>query len=368
MNPNPLHLAFVTGLSDNKLKQFLRPLQVLDCVQRIDLYRRRPLVGEKIHHIPFPAPLADHPLPGDLWRLATLLATSARHDVFIGCFQLYHGVMAHMAARLRHRPAIQLIITDVDWNMERPWARLVMLRAAACGVMGPVSLEKLRKRRFAGPIEMITLPHRPLSVSEEDGVSPRFDCLAVGSMAEEKDYPWMLEVFTSLCRRLPSARLAMAGAGLEAALGDKVSALGLGDNVRFLGLLDDKELASAYAASRLLVMTSKVEGLPMVAVEAMSYGRPVVATAVGDLPWLVRPGLDGCLVPHGDTSSMVQALEAILTEPSRAEDMGRHALGRFNELLPLFTTETVSRRWESLLMGVVSQKLSVGGRVNPASQ
>ena len=350
-----LRLAFVAGLSDGKLKQFLEPLQLLEFVENIDVYRRRPIAGDKIRWMPLPRWIARNPVAGDLWRCGVLLMAASRYDAIIGCFQQFHGLWAHLAAHWQRKPAIQLIITDVDWNFARIIPRRTMLQADACGVMGPISQEKLRQRGYKGPVEVITLPHAPRNVR----LTPRpfaYDCLAVGSYAEEKDYPWMLEVFAALRRRRPDTRLAMVGDGLRQALRPRVEALGLQNNIDFLGFLGPDALAEAYQDSRLLVMTSNVEGLPMVAVEAMSYGKPVVATPVGDLPWLIRQGVDGFLVAHGDTEGFSRTLADILDNPEQIDVMGRNANERYTALLPLFTSSHVAQRWKSLLLPLLQGK------------
>jgi glycosyltransferase involved in cell wall biosynthesis len=76
------------------------------------------------------------------------------------------------------------------------------------------------------------------------------------------------------------------------------------------------------------VLPSFAEGLPMVVMEAMAAGRPVIATAVAGLPELVRPET-GWLVPAGDAGALAEAMEALAGMPrERLEAMGRAGRAR----------------------------------------
>jgi len=349
-----LRLAFVCGLSEKKLLQKLLPLTLLPEVAAVDVYRRAPFAPPpKVRQIPL-TPLGRASAPaGELEKCARLLAAAPRYDAVIGCFQILHGLWAYLAGALRGVPAIQLVITDVEWNRRRTLARWPMLRAAGCGVRGEGAVAALRGLGYAGPVEII---HNPMAVPprRDPGPGPRRDkprdILAVGDFAAEKDYPWMLEVLGRIAARGVPFTATLCGRFPDA-FRRKVREAGLADRVRFPGHLGASALADAYASSRALLMTSHTEGLPMAAVEAMAAGLPVAVTAAGELPWLVRDGRDGAVVPHGDTEAMTVALETLLTVPGLAASMGASARGRIEALAPLFTPEAVAAAWGRLLAG-----------------
>lgn len=345
-----LRLAFVCGLSEKKLLQKLAPLTLLPEVAAVDVYRRAPFAPPpKVRQIAL-TPLGRSCAPaGELEKCARLLAAGPRYDAVIGCFQILHGLWAHFAGALRGVPVIQLVITDVEWNRRRTLARWPMLRAAGCGVRGEGAVAALRGLGYAGPVEII---HNPMAVPPRRDPCPdkSGDILAVGDFAAEKDYPWMLAVLGRLAAREVSFTATLCGRFPDD-FRRKVREAGLADRIRFPGHLDAQALADVYASSRALLMTSHTEGLPMAAVEAMAAGLPVAVTAVGDVPWLVRDGLDGAVVPHGDTAGLTTALEALLTVPGLAARMGASARGRIESLAPLFTPEAVAEAWRRLLAG-----------------
>src|SRR5690606_27619720 len=79
-----------------------------------------------------------------------------------------------------------------------------------------------------------------------------------------------------------------------------------------------KNIKKIYDMIDFLVIPSFTEGLPYVLLEAMACGIPVLATAVGDIPLLIRDGVTGYLVPPGDREAMIRRMKDLLT---RQEDV-----------------------------------------------
>jgi len=88
------------------------------------------------------------------------------------------------------------------------------------------------------------------------------------------------------------------------------------------------ELGAVYGALDILLQCSHREGLPQVIVEALEAGVPVVATAVGGVPELVRDRIDGFLTEPGDPASLAVALGHLAQSPARRAAMSRAALSR----------------------------------------
>jgi glycosyltransferase involved in cell wall biosynthesis len=108
----------------------------------------------------------------------------------------------------------------------------------------------------------------------------------------------------------------------------EVERLDLGERVQLLGVRRD--VNQLLAASDLFVLSSDREGLPIAVLEAMAAARPVVATAVGDLPMVVQDGVTGRLVPARDRAALAAALLEVLSDEQSASRMGaagREAVG-----------------------------------------
>ena len=85
------------------------------------------------------------------------------------------------------------------------------------------------------------------------------------------------------------------------------------------------ELGAYYERAAVVCVPSRREGYGMVAREAMAYGRPVVATAVGGLPDAIEPGFTGLLVPAGDMAELRQAVEQLLADGELRSRLGAAA-------------------------------------------
>jgi glycosyltransferase involved in cell wall biosynthesis len=121
--------------------------------------------------------------------------------------------------------------------------------------------------------------------------------LFVGDLIPEKG---ILAFARALVASSLPARLVVAGSGPD---GERLEALACGapDRLRLLGRLDPQRLAPWYRAADLLVLPSESEGTPVSILEALASGLPVAATAVGGIPDVVRPGVEGWLAPAGAT-------------------------------------------------------------------
>ena len=103
---------------------------------------------------------------------------------------------------------------------------------------------------------------------------------------------------------------------------------GLGDIVTFHGSVEETQMLDAYASADLLVLPSHTEGLPNAVLEAMAAALPVVATKVGGVPELVVAGETGELVPPKDPDELAKAMDRILSDRTRARDMGQKGRAR----------------------------------------
>ena len=110
-----------------------------------------------------------------------------------------------------------------------------------------------------------------------------------------------------------------------------------------MGPVPHPRLLELLESSRVAVLPSRWEGMPMFALEAMTLGRPLVATAVGTLPALVRDC--GILVPVGDAAHLADALAAYLLDPARADQAGRTARERIESD---FSPDGIARELKSI--------------------
>lgn len=161
--------------------------------------------------------------------------------------------------------------------------------------------------------------------------APRLVCVA--RLAEQKGLPVLIEAAAKLKAEGVPFDLSLVGGGeLKAEIEALIARYGLGNSVHLLGWRSNAEVRDLIQQSRALVLPSFAEGLPVVLMEALALGRPVVTTWVAGIPELVRPGENGWLVPPSSVDALVDALREVLTAPaSTLEEMGRRGAARAAE-------------------------------------
>lgn len=148
-----------------------------------------------------------------------------------------------------------------------------------------------------------------------DASSPRWDILLVGQLIPRKGGDVLLDALALVRERIPTVRLAFAGNGsFEGALRAQVDRLGLGANVEFLGEISRTNMSAAYRSTKLIVIPSRSEGLPLVLIEALWLGVPVVASAVDGLPEVILDDVNGLLVPPENPRALADALLRMLLD------------------------------------------------------
>jgi glycosyltransferase involved in cell wall biosynthesis len=154
--------------------------------------------------------------------------------------------------------------------------------------------------------------------------------VCIGRLCEAKGQWLLVEAAARLAAGGTPFEIAIVGEGpLRGEIEARIARLGVGDRVKLLGALPEEEVKEQIRASRALVLPSFAEGLPVVIMEALALGRPVLGTWVAGIPELVEPGVTGWLIPPGDAEALAAALARVLAldEPALAE-LGRRGAAR----------------------------------------
>lgn len=160
---------------------------------------------------------------------------------------------------------------------------------------------------------------------------------AVARFHPVKDHATLLHGFASVAAEREDVDLLLVGDGpLRRELERLVLELRLEGRVRFLGVRDD--VPALLQAADVFALTSVSEAASLTLLEAMASGLPVVVTAVGGNPEIVRHGVEGLLVPRGDAAAAGRALAAILSDPAMAHALGAAGRTRVEARYRLETT------------------------------
>lgn len=232
--------------------------------------------------------------------------------------------------------------------------RLALKRATRVAALWPgsaailaehlgVSEERIRVIPNARPADRFPLVDPAMraaarsSLSTPAGVGDdRPIVVSVGALSQEKGPDVLVEAMA----RLPEWRVVFAGTGpMRAQLEAQASSIGVA--AAFVGATDDP--AGVLAAADVVVLPSRTEGLPGVAIEAGLMGLPVVATDVGGTSEIVVDGETGTLVPSEDPAALADAVERTLPV---ARTLGAAARRR---CLERFELHVVVDQWEAML-------------------
>jgi phosphatidyl-myo-inositol dimannoside synthase len=154
--------------------------------------------------------------------------------------------------------------------------------------------------------------------------------LFLGRLSPVKGPDVLMEAVGLLAGRHPSATFVFAGEGqLRSPLQDAARRLGVEGQVRFVGQVPREDVPRYLTACDLLVLPSRSEGLPHAVLEAMAFGLPVVASAVGGVPEVVQDGVTGALVAPDDPAALAAALDPLLADADRRHRYGEAGLRAF---------------------------------------
>jgi len=220
-----------------------------------------------------------------------------------------------------------------------------------------------------GPGRLVTIYNgidterfRSLDPKEADAFRHEFqidqDAPLIGIIARfhrEKGHSILIDASPGILDRFPKAKILLVGEGdTRAAIEEEVHTLGLSDSIMFAGIRQD--IPRVLSALDLFVLPSLWEGMPIVILEAMAAGLPVVATRVGGIPEVVEDGVTGLLVPPRDPEALAEAIIALLQDRKRAEAMGRAGRKRVEKH---FSAERMVHQTEALYEELIKEKMGL---------
>ena len=304
--------------------------------------------------------------PGRVARLAQLLL-ELEADV-VQSHLTYANILGGLAARRAGIPLVATLHNSTSppgrrhHGLARAESAVLDRCASAIVGVGPtvVTANDGRFRR-APLVELANPVAMPPAVSSERRAAVRVDVLdgsagplvlAVGRLSPQKAFDDLITAAAIAAPSLPGLVVAIAGEGLlRADLERLIETSGMTGRVRLLGIRSD--VAELMAAADALAMTSHWEGLPLVLLEAMAAGLPVLATDVGDVPSVLRvePGAEllGMLVPPGRPDLIAEALVELAAGRAEVEDRAARARSHVERTASL-------ERWSDRLFSLLGRQ------------
>lgn len=151
--------------------------------------------------------------------------------------------------------------------------------------------------------------------------------MTLGSLNREKGNHLAIDALSRIKQKTPAVKLMIVGTGeYRTMLEKKILNLGLHNHVIFTGFVDNEETVKFYNSADVYLMpTLRVEGLPFVLLEAMSCGKPVIASRIGGNTSVITDGDNGLLIEPGNVEQLIEKVQMIIRDGRLANRLSSSA-------------------------------------------
>ena len=267
-----------------------------------------------------------------------------------------HSLDALNAAKAQ-RVGAALTVFDVHSSIPRGWYKRIPMKyldgyfarrafplATRILVRAPDLVKGLPEiEQWESKVRITPSGVRPESLQAYDGQEFRHKysiegsplVLFLGRLNPLKGPQFIIEAAPRLAVEFPGIAFVFVGpdqSGYVNHLKARAKDLGVSSRVSFTGMISDfKEKMQAYSACDLFCLPTSYEGTSQAIFEAMTQGKPIVATRTGGIPYQLDDGACGFLVEHGDVKGLADAMVLTLRDSSKASELGAHARRRVSE-------------------------------------
>ena len=251
---------------------------------------------------------------------------------------------------------VPCVLTPHNGLNLRNWGKLyrVLVKKALLSANMVIALSATEEEEIAefAPGAKTTIIYNGINVLSSEhtrkGLCRPGNVLFVGKVTRHKGVHDLIEAARQIDKEYPDNVLfTLAGDVDDEFAGE------LPENMRLVGFADQESLDRLYKQANLLVLPSYHEGMPMVILEAMSYGLPVVSTSVGGIPQMVKHMETGLIIPPGDIKRLKESVIALIRDPGLANSFGNAGRKRCCEM---FSAARMAERHFELYRSLVGCK------------
>jgi len=353
-----MKIVTICGMSEDKVRASLLPLAALETVEKIFLVRRSPVAMAKVESYSPPKLLSWSLFLTEVYRFIALFAVCVKEkpDRIYAIYFVPHGVYAAIIGRLLKIPVIQeLIGTDRPLVNKSKFYQGLLAQAERIGVRGKSSKKDLSYLGLPDEKFFISKAVNAIDFDlfQPDQVQKIFDIVYVGRLDQNKQVHLIVDAFHALQQQNPDIKLLIVGDGPERSnLLNKVAEYGITESVHFAGNQKYEDIPTFLNQSRVFIMASAFEGLPVAMIEALSCGLPVVMPNIGDISDIAVDGYNALLIDKISLDSYVEALSELITNQALYGDLVQGALETREKFIAEYSLENVKRSWHEILLEI----------------
>lgn len=347
------NLLVIAKLGDKTLLSKLAPLSKVDTIENIHLVRRYPLKLEKVLcHCPSGL-LQKNMIASELYRVFTIvyLCLFKNIDIIMGIQFVMHGVYAAIAGILFRKPVIQNMI-ESEKKVYRNWLFRTSIRRADIIITRGNKTKKFLVEHGFDWAKIVYVPNvfdfdRIPLPENRDKI---YDLIYVGSFTPSKRIDILLDSIKLVKQKygLETIRVVVLG---EGPLKKKIIAYrdnyDLKKNIIFAGF--QKDVSLYLNKSKIFIMTSEYEGLPMAMIEAMSCGLPCIMPDVGNITTVAIHNYNSLIVPPCDADAFAESIYKLMIDKDLYERLSRNALKIREEKRHEYSSENIKNVWKEIL-------------------
>jgi len=351
-----MKVVIVCGMNDEKATDKIRPFESLSEIDSIYLIRRQPLTMEKVISYAPPIIIRRLLVFAEIYRLFALfyVCLTKKPDAILGIYFVPNGIYAWITGKLFSIKVIQVIIGTDRRKIETSKCFISLLKNADhIVVRGETSKKNLSSLEV--PIEKIFISPGVNAFDFESyrpsDFDKKFDLIYVGRLDKNKQVEKILKAVALLIPNFPDLRVAFVGDGPEREqLVRMAKQLNVDKRIQFVGNVPNKEIPKYLSQSKIFVMASDFEGLPVAMIEAVCCGLPVVVPNVGDILDVAKNNINGLVVDPPTVENFFRALSSLLCDEHLFSHLEKGARLTREKLIVDYSLTNAQEKWKQVLL------------------
>jgi glycosyltransferase involved in cell wall biosynthesis len=343
-------LTLKCGLQDSF--NFIQQIASLKTVDKVFVFRdEKSLVADKITYI-VSKNRRFSKINFIIRFMQMVLFAKYKPKIFIGIYEIPHGLLAMLAGKVRNIPSVVSIIGNPAYTKIRKGFRLsltmwILKNCNYVTVTGNNSRKYLIQQGIPEK-KIFVLPNTlDFTIFRKIGLNKEYDIVSLGRISEEKHIEIIVKIVEELKAKIPNIKAAIGGNGPQKEMIiNLVKQLKLDNNIDVCGFIPDEELISFFNKGKIFVLTSETEGFPRTIIQAAACGLPVVASNVGDITDVIDQGINGFLV--NEYSNIKEFSSRVFQLLNDDELYKKFSTNLEINVKQQFITENASKVWQNI--------------------